>query len=70
MCIRDRKIDYGNKVEITIGIPFLCEAILDGFAKFIRTDYPTPLDYKTYGFQVYSDAASIEFQKAKCTNDC
>ena len=64
------KIDYGNKVEITIGIPFLCDAILEGFAGFIRTDYPAPLDYKTYGFQVYSDAASIESQKAKCTNDC
>lgn len=64
------KIDCGNITKITIGIPFLCDAILDGFEKFIRTDYPAPLDYKTFGFKVYSTAASIEAKKAKCTNDC
>lgn len=59
------KIGNKDKMEITIGIPFLCEAILDGIANFVRPDYPAPLDYKTYGFQVFSTTASIEAQKVK-----
>lgn len=59
------KIGNKDKMVITIGIPFLCEAILEGIANFVRLDYPSPLDYKTYGFQVFSTIANIEAKKNK-----
>ena len=38
-----------NKIEI--GIPILCDDIVDGFLNFIAPDYPAPIDYRKYAIE-------------------
>lgn len=59
------KIIDDKHMLIDIGIPILCAAILEGVGNFIQLDYPAPQDYKTYGYKIYSNVASIESMKRK-----
>lgn len=57
------KIIDNKHMLIEIGIPIICSSILEGVGNFIQLDYPAPLDYKTYGYKIYSTVASIESLK-------